>query len=66
MGTLTINGEEKIFTKRTETVLRDLIIADVNDPQIALTCTSGIDNMNGLVNLMELLLLLTKILNIGM
>ncbi len=46
MGTLTINGETKTFTKRTETELRDLVAADINDPQIALTCTSGINNMS--------------------
>jgi len=49
-GTLTINGEAKILTKRTEAELRDLAIIDIDDPQIALTCTSGITNMNNLFN----------------
>jgi surface protein len=44
-GTLIINGVEKTFTKRTEAQLRALITADQTDPQIALTCTSGITNM---------------------
>lgn len=47
-GTLTINGVQKTFTKRTETQLRALIRANENDPQIALTCTSEITNMNGI------------------
>jgi surface protein len=44
-GTLTVNGELKTFTKRTEQELRDLAIADPQDSQIPLTCTSGITNM---------------------
>jgi surface protein len=50
-GTFTINGEAKTLTKRTEAELRDLAIIDIDDPQIALTCTSGITNMNDLFNL---------------
>jgi surface protein len=49
-GTLTINGEAKILTKRTEAELRDLAINTIDDSQIALTCTSGITNMNDLFN----------------
>jgi surface protein len=49
-GTLTINGETKTFTKRTETELRGLKINNIDDPQIALTCTSGIADMNDLFN----------------
>jgi surface protein len=44
-GTLTINNVDKTFTKRTEAQLRALIVADQSDPQIALTCTSGITYM---------------------
>ncbi|WP_041758135.1 hypothetical protein [Psychroflexus torquis] len=44
-GTLTIDGEDKIFTKRSRDQLDILIDNDVQDPQIALTCTSGITNM---------------------
>jgi surface protein len=47
-GTLTINGVQKTFTKRTETQLRALIISNQSDPQIALTCTSGITNMSAM------------------
>jgi surface protein len=47
-GTLTINGVDKTFTKRTEAQLEALISADENDPQIALTCTSGITNMTNM------------------
>jgi surface protein len=45
-GTLTINKVDKTFTKRTEAQLRALIEADQSDPQIALTCTSGITDMS--------------------
>ncbi|MGK0380009.1 MAG: surface protein, partial [Patiriisocius sp.] len=45
-GTLTINGVDKTFTKRTEAQLRALINADPSDDtEIAFTCTSGITNM---------------------
>lgn len=47
-GTLTINGQSFTFTKRTELNLRSLIDANPNDPQIPLTCTSGIDDMSNL------------------
>ena len=47
-GTLTINGEAEILTKRTEAELRDLAIIDKDDPQITLTCTSGITDMYSL------------------
>ena len=43
--TLIINGVSKTFTKRTRAQLDALIDADQNDPQIALTCTSGITDM---------------------
>jgi len=44
-GTLTINGETKTFTKRSRAQLNALIDNDEQDFQIALTCTSGIDDM---------------------
>lgn len=47
-GTLIINEEEKTFTKRSETELRNLIDADQNNPEIALSCVSGITDMSGL------------------
>ena len=47
-GTLTINGELKTFTKRTEDGLRALIDANANNPEIALTCTTGITDMSSL------------------
>lgn len=47
-GTLTIDGVDKTFTKRNRAGLDALIAADENDDQIALTCTSGIDNMSGM------------------
>jgi surface protein len=47
-GTLIINGQTKTFTKRSRAQLNTLIDNDVQDPQIALTCTSGIDDMNSL------------------
>ena len=48
IGTISINGELQTFTKRTETDLRNLAILDITDPQIALTCTSGIDDMSSM------------------
>jgi uncharacterized repeat protein (TIGR01451 family) len=45
-GTLTINGQTNTYTKRTRAQLDALIAANQNDPQIALTCTSGITNMS--------------------
>lgn len=48
VGTVEIDGEIKTFTKRTEAELRALIDNDQNDPEIALTCTSGITIMNRL------------------
>ena len=47
-GELTINGEQKVFTKRTRQELSNLIFNDDSDPQIALTCTSGITDMSDL------------------
>jgi surface protein len=47
-GTLMINGQSFTFTKRTEQNLRSIIDANPNDPQIALTCTSGINDMSNL------------------
>jgi len=47
-GTLTINGQPQTFTKRTRAQLDALIQADNTDPQIALTCTSGISDMSSL------------------
>ncbi|WP_127845978.1 BspA family leucine-rich repeat surface protein [Psychroflexus aestuariivivens] len=47
-GTLTINGETNTFTKRTRAQLDALIDNYISDPQIALTCTSGITDMNSL------------------
>ena len=48
VGTLTINGESKTFTKRTRAQLDAIIANDIDDPQIALTCTSGITDMSEL------------------
>lgn len=45
-GTLNINGVDKTFTKRTRAQLDALIAADISDPEIALTCTSGITDMS--------------------
>ncbi len=45
-GTVEIDGVSKTFTKRTREQLDALIKADVTDPQIALTCTSGITDMS--------------------
>lgn len=47
-GTLTINGVQKTFTKRTVAQIQALIAADQNDPEIGLSCTSGITNINNL------------------
>ena len=47
-GQVIINGQQKTFTKRTRGQLDALIAADINDPQIALTCTSGITDMSRL------------------
>jgi uncharacterized repeat protein (TIGR01451 family) len=47
-GTLTINGQTNTFTKRSRAELDALMAANQNDPQIALTCTSGITNMSEL------------------
>ena len=47
-GTLTINGEQKTFTKRTRAQLNNIIANDVDDPQIPLTCTSGITDMSAM------------------
>ena len=47
-GTLTINGVNKTFTKRTRSQLDALIAANQQDPEIALTCTSGITDMSEL------------------
>jgi len=47
-GSLNINGVQKTFTKRTRAQLDALIGVDQNDPQIALTCTSGITDMESL------------------
>ncbi len=49
-GPLTINGTEKTFTKRSLAQLQSLISTNINDPEIALTCTSGITNMQDLFN----------------
>ena len=48
VGTLIINGESKTFTKRSRTQLDTFIDNDIDDPQIALTCTSGITDMSSL------------------
>ena len=45
-GTLTINGEDKTFTKRNRTQLDAIINNNVDDPQIPLTCTTGITDMS--------------------
>ncbi|MGO3689977.1 hypothetical protein CAP47_03730 [Psychroflexus sp. S27] len=47
-GSLTINGETKTYTKRSRAQLDALIAAVQYDPQIALTCTSGITDMSQL------------------
>jgi len=49
-GTLTINGETKTFTKRSRSQLNALIDNDEQDPYIALTCTSGIEDMSSMFN----------------
>lgn len=48
VGSLEINGEIKTFTKRSRTQLDDIIADDIQNPQIALTCTSGITDMSNL------------------
>ncbi|WP_052172412.1 BspA family leucine-rich repeat surface protein [Psychroserpens jangbogonensis] len=45
-GTVTINGEQKTFTKRNRSQLEALINNDINDPEIALTCTTAIQDMS--------------------
>jgi len=45
-GTLTIDGNTRTFTKRSREQLDLLILNDQQDPEIALTCTSGITNMS--------------------
>jgi surface protein len=47
-GTVMTNAGLKTFTKRTRTELDNLIASDNMDPQIALTCTTGITNMASL------------------
>ena len=48
LGTLTINGVQKTFTKRSRTQLDSVIANDIDNPQIALTCTSGITDMTSM------------------
>ena len=48
VGTLIINGESKTFTKRNRTQIDNIIANDIQDPQIALTCTSGITDMSSM------------------
>jgi surface protein len=48
MGTVNIGGVDKTFTKRSRAQLDALIATDEIDPQIALTCTSGITDMSNL------------------
>jgi len=45
-GTLNYGGTDYTFTKRTRAQLDALIAADYTDPQIRLTCTSGITDMS--------------------
>jgi surface protein len=47
-GTLTINGEIKTFTKRTNDQLKALINSNIYNPEISLTCTSGITDMGAM------------------
>jgi len=47
-GTLTINGQTNTYTKRSRAQLDVMIATNQNNPQIALTCTSGITDMNEL------------------
>lgn len=47
-GTVTISGQQITFTKRTRSQLLDLIENDINDPEIALTCTTAIEDMSHL------------------
>ena len=46
VGSLIIDGVSKTFTKRTEVELRAIIGTDVYNPEIALTCTTGITDMS--------------------
>jgi predicted amidohydrolase len=46
-GTITINGVEKTFTKRSRNLLYAYIELDSQDPEIALTCTSCITDLSG-------------------
>lgn len=48
VGTIQINGELLTFTKRSENMLRALVNADINNQQIALTCTSAVTDMSDL------------------
>ncbi|MEY8849002.1 BspA family leucine-rich repeat surface protein [Psychroserpens sp. XS_ASV72] len=45
-GTVTINGQQMTFTKRSRSQLLELIENDVNDPEIALTCTTAIQDLS--------------------
>jgi surface protein len=47
-GILLVNGVNQVFTKRNLTQLKALRDNDPNDPEIALTCTSGITDMEDL------------------
>lgn len=47
-GSVIINGVEKVFTKRTRQELGAIIFNNENDPQISLTCTSGMTDMSEL------------------
>ncbi len=47
-GELIINGEAKVFTKRTQQELESLVQSNLDNPEIALTCTSGIEIMHEL------------------
>jgi surface protein len=53
-GTLTINGVTKTFTKRSRAQLNALIDNDEQNPYIALTCTSGIEDMSNMFVLQSL------------
>jgi surface protein len=53
-GSLTLLGEEKVFTKRTKNELRAMVISNTNDPQISLTCTSGITDMSDLFSSLDI------------
>ncbi|MGK0414365.1 MAG: surface protein [Polaribacter sp.] len=49
-GTLAIDGLDKTFTKRTKAQLVAIIANDQKDPEIGLTCTSGITDMRNIFN----------------